>query len=117
MAEPSTTAAAGTASLIAALLALLPGIDPDAAIGAFCGALLFFISGKQEFPLWIRLAYLPISFVIGYLGGPSLLGDYLEATAVSAFIGASITVTAGIRVIESVRTLDLKAWLGPGGKK
>ncbi|MGJ7457297.1 putative holin [Halomonas sp. RA08-2] len=117
MAEPSTAVAAGTISLTAALIALLPGVEPDAAIGAFCGALLFFISGKQEFPLWMRIAYLPISFVIGYLGGPSLLGDYIEATAVSAFIGASITVTAGIRVIEGVRTLDLKAWFGSGGKK
>lgn len=117
MAEPSTAVAAGTISLTATLLALLPGVDPDAAIGAFCGALLFFISGKQEFPIWVRIAYLPISFVIGYLGGPSLLGNYLEATAVAAFIGASVTVTAGLRVIEGIRTLDLKAWLGPGGKQ
>lgn len=115
MAEPSIAVHAGSATVSAAILTLLPGIDANAVIGALCGAVLFFVSTQQELPLWIRLVYLPISFVIGYLGGPAVLGEMVEASAVSAFIGAAITVTAGLRVIDGVRTLDLKTWLG--GKK
>lgn len=113
MAEPSTTAAAGTATFTAAVIGMLPGIDANAVVGAFCGASLFVISAK-DLGLFERFAYLLISFAIGYLGGPALLGDTLglEHSAVSAFIAAAVTVTAGLRAIEGVKTLDLKAWLG-----
>jgi hypothetical protein len=114
MAEPSTATAAGTASLAALVIGMLPGIDANAVVGAFCGAALFVISAK-ELGLLERLAYLAISFLIGYLGGPATLGDMLEHSAVSAFIAAAVSVTAGLRAIEGVKTLDLKAWLG--GKK
>ena len=111
MAEPSTAAAAGTATLTAAVIGMMPGIDANAVVGAFCGASLFVISAK-DLGLFERFAYLLISFAIGYLGGPALLGDMLEQSAVSAFIAAAVTVTAGLRAIEGVKTLDIKAWLG-----
>ncbi|KJZ14006.1 hypothetical protein TW86_10430 [Halomonas sp. S2151] len=111
MAEPSTATAVATATGLAALIGWLPGVDANAVIGAFCGATLFVISAK-ELGLFERFAYLLISFAIGYLGGPALLGDMLEHSAVSAFIAAAVTVTAGLRAIEGVKTLDLKAWLG-----
>ena len=114
MAEPSTVTAAGTASITAVIVGMLPGIDANAVIGAFCGASLFVISAK-DLGLFERLAYLVISFLIGYLGGPATLGSALEHSAVSAFTAAAVTVTAGLRAIEGVRTIDLKAWLG--GKK
>lgn len=114
MAEPSTVTAAGTASLTAVLVGMLPGIDANAVIGAFCGASLFVISAK-DLGLFERLAYLVISFLIGYLGGPAMLGGALDHSAVSAFAAAAVTVTAGLRAIEGVKTVDLKAWLG--GKK
>ena len=111
MAEPSTATAVATATGLAALIGWLPGVDANAVIGAFCGATLFVISAK-ELGLFERFAYLLISFAIGYLGGPALLGEMLEHSAVSAFIAAAVTVTAGLRAIEGVKTLDLKAWLG-----
>ncbi len=111
MAEPNTATAAATATLTAALVGMLPGIDANAIIGAFCGASLFVISAK-DLGLFERLAYLLISFCIGYLGGPAMLGSMLEHSAVAAFIMSAVTVTAGLRAIEGVKTLDLKAWLG-----
>ncbi|WP_306169292.1 putative holin [Halomonas sp. MMSF_3323] len=111
MAEPSTATAVATATGLAALIGWLPGVDANAVIGAFCGATLFVISAK-ELGLFERFVYLLISFAIGYLSGPALLGDMLEHSAVSAFIAAAVTVTAGLRAIEGVKTLDLKAWLG-----
>lgn len=110
MAEPSTAAAAGTASLTALAIGMLPGIDANAVVGAFCGATLFVISAK-ELGLLERFAYLIISFWIGYLGGPATF-SMIEHTAVAAFIAASISVTAGLRAIEGVKTLDIKKWLG-----
>lgn len=115
MAEPGTMATAGTASLTALVVGMLPGIDANAVVGAFCGATLFVISAK-ELGIFERLVYLAISFCIGYLGGPATLGAYLEHSAVAAFIAAAVSVTAGLRAIEGVKTLDIKAWWG-GGKK
>lgn len=115
MADPSTATAVGSASLAAFVIGLLPGIDANAVVGAFCGASLFVISAK-ELGVFERLAYLVISFVIGYLGGPATLGSMLEHTAVSAFIASAVSVTFGLRAIEGVKTLDLRAWIG-GGKK
>lgn len=111
MAEPSTMAAAGTASVTAMVIGMLPGIDANAVVGAFCGATLFVISAK-DLGLFERLAYLFISFCIGYLGGPDTLGGIIEHTAVAAFIAAAVSVTAGLRVIEGAKTIDLKKWLG-----
>lgn len=114
MAEPSTITAAGSASLAALVIGLLPGIDANAVVGAFCGAALFVVSA-EDLRAFERIIYLFISFFIGYLGGPSTLSSILDHTAVSAFIAAACAVTFGLRAIEGVKTLDLKAWLG--GKK
>ncbi|MEQ4541134.1 MAG: putative holin [Billgrantia sp.] len=111
MADPSTTTAAATATLTAVAIGMLPGIDANAVIGAFCGASLFVISAK-DLAMFERLAYLVISFLIGYLGGPATLGSLIDHSAVAAFIASAVTVTAGLRAIEGVKTLDLKAWLG-----
>ncbi|SDG60981.1 Putative phage holin [Onishia taeanensis] len=111
MAEPSTTTAVATATGLAALVGWLPGVDANAVIGAFCGASLFVISAK-DLGLFERFAYLVISLLIGYLGGPSVLGQWITHSAVSAFIGAATAVTAGLRAIEGVKTLDLKSLLG-----
>lgn len=114
MAEPSTTSAAATAAGTATAISLVPGVDANAVIGAFCGATLFVISAK-DLSIPVRGAYLFISFAIGYLGGPSVLGQWIPHTAVSAFAASATAVTAGLRAIEGVKTLDIKAWLG--GKK
>lgn len=111
MPEPSSATFTGIATLSAALFGLLPGVDANAVVGAFCGATLFVVSAN-DIGLFKRLIYLVISFLIGYLGGPAQLGYIFEHTAVSAFIAAAISVTAGLRAIEGIRQLDLKAWLG-----
>ena len=111
MAEPNTATVATAATLTAALASALPGVDANAVIGAFCGASLFVISAK-ELGLFERLAYLVISFLIGYLGGPATLGSIIEHSAVAAFIASAVAVTAGLRAIEGAKTLDLKGWLG-----
>ncbi|WP_417329576.1 putative holin [Halomonas cupida] len=111
MTDPGTTAITKGATLAATIFGMLPGVDPNAVVGAFCGATLFVVSAK-DLGLIERLAYMVISFLIGYLGGPAMLGDIFDHTAVSAFVASAITVTAGLRAIEGVKTLDIKAWLG-----
>ncbi|WP_413615758.1 phage holin family protein [Halomonas cupida] len=111
MTDPSTTAITKGATLAATLFGMMPGVDPNAVVGAFCGATLFVVSAK-ELSIFERLTYLIISFLIGYMAGPAMLGDILDHTAVSAFVASAVTVTAGLRVIESVKTLDIKSWLG-----
>lgn len=113
MIEPSNTTALTTAVTAAWLTALLPGVDANAAVGAFCGATLFVISA-EELGIGTRAVYLIISFLIGYLGGPTTLSPWIEHSAVSAFIGAAVAVTAALRAIEGVKRVDLGRWLGGG---
>lgn len=115
MAEPSTTTVAAAAATTATAVALLPGVDGNAAVGAACGALLF-VTSARDLALPLRGLYLLISFAIGYLGGPALLGEWIEPSAVSAFVTSATVVTAGLRAIEGVRTMDVTAWLGRRGK-
>lgn len=50
---------------------LLSGIDGNAATGAMCGAVLFFLASR-EFGLAERLLYFVISLIMGYLFSPGL---------------------------------------------
>jgi hypothetical protein len=74
MAEPASTAAsvvvAGAAG--AGFAGLLTGIDTLAAIGALAGALVFFTT-TEEMPVWKRMVFLLVSFVMGYLFAPALV--------------------------------------------
>lgn len=113
MAEPSTTTALTTASAGITLAALLPGVDANAVVGAFCGATLFVISAN-ELGIGTRLAYLIISFLIGYLGGPTTLSPWFEHSAVSAFVASAVAVTLGLRAIDVAKRTDLGRWWGGG---
>lgn len=50
---------------------LLSGVDGNAATGALCGAVLFFMASR-ELGLVERLVYFAISLVMGYLFSPGL---------------------------------------------
>lgn len=69
MSEPSGVVVAGALGVGAA--GLLSGIDGNAATGALCGAMIFFMT-RREFPLAERAAYFLISLVMGYLLSPGL---------------------------------------------
>ncbi|MCC5811313.1 MAG: hypothetical protein JJU06_13165 [Ectothiorhodospiraceae bacterium] len=114
MAEPSTTAvAAGTAGVVTGA-ALLPGIDAGALLGACAGATLFVMSAK-DLGVTTRILYLAIALVMGYLGGPSVLGHIFDEPAVSAFVFAAGVVGLGNKIISGVEKIDINRWFRPKG--
>lgn len=106
MAEPSSTATAFAVASGAGMAGLLAGIDANAAVGALCGAMLYF-AAAQELPLAKRLLFFVISFVMGYLFSPALakaqiLGiGPIEFPGPAAFIAAALVVTATLAAIRS----------------
>lgn len=69
MSEPSGVVVAGALGVSAA--GLFAGVDGNAATGALCGALMFFMV-RDELPMLSRMVYFLISLVMGYLFSPAL---------------------------------------------
>ncbi len=112
MAEPTTS----TASIIVAgagLAGVMSGINADAAVGALCGALVFFAT-TQELPVARRLMFLVISFVAGYMFAPlvavtkitiPLLGTIgpMNLPGPAAFISSALVITVTLAAIKQRR--------------
>ncbi|MCD9124027.1 putative holin [Cupriavidus sp. UGS-1] len=110
MAEPGTTTAAAAASTIVGLASLFPGIDGNALIGAFAGAVLVVVTSK-DLSLGKRFAYLVISLVVGYLGAPEIVNQTpIASTGVAAFFAAALAIAVALQLIERVKTLDLRGF-------
>ena len=108
MAEPSSTAAIAAGAAGAGLAGVLAGITPDAAVGSLCGALVFF-SSNHELPIFRRLVYLVISFVMGIMFAPMLSRAELfgfgpiDLAGPSAFISSAMVVTVTLAAIKQRR--------------
>lgn len=120
MAEPASTTAsvvvAGAAG--AGFAGLLAGIDPLAAIGALAGALLFFTT-TEELPIWKRVLFLAVSFVMGYLFAPALVDVEVygirpfKYSGPAAFGAAVLVVTVALAAIKRRGRLSTEQ---PGGQ-
>lgn len=116
MAEPNSTLSLSATTGIG-LAAMLPGINGDALIGAFAGAVLFVVTAKEIGRL-TRFAYFVVSLLAGYLAAPELLGWLpIKSVGLSALIAAATIVTLTLRLIEGSQTVNLDAWLKRGGPR
>lgn len=107
MAEPASTAAsvvvAGTAGAV--LPGVLTGIDTLAAIGALAGALVFYTT-TETMPVWKRMVFLMVSFVMGYLFAPALVDFELwgirpfKYSGPAAFGASVLVVTVALAAIK-----------------
>lgn len=105
MAEPTSTTLGLAAGI--GLAALLPGIDGNALVGAFAGAAFFVLSAKEH-PILIRLAYMLISLVMGYLGAPEITGlGLFQETGVAACLAGACCVYLLQWVLDQLKKLDL----------
>ena len=106
MAEPSSGAvlAAGVVGVTA--VSLWPGVDVNAVVGAFAGAMFFVVFAKDLTPL-ARLGYFIASWVAGYYVANEVIGrEWAKTSGLVAFFGALLIVTVCI---------SLLVWFG-GGK-
>lgn len=110
--EPTSSAASAGFYLGAvAITSMLPGVNGDALIGAFAGAVVFALHAKDTF-LIKRLIYMVISIVVGYLAAPEVMSwTGLQSFSVAAFAASALIVTAALAGIDKIQTFDLASLL------
>lgn len=111
MVEPTSSAAsAATAMGAVAITSLLPGVNGDALIGAFAGAVVFALHAK-DLPLAKRLIYMAISILLGYMGaGEVIRHTPLESPAIAAFALSALIVTLALASIDRIRSFDITSF-------
>jgi cell division protein FtsW (lipid II flippase) len=106
MAEPNTTSAAASATVIG-LAGTIPGVDGDALIGAFAGATLVVVTAK-DLSIPTRVAYMAVSLVMGYLAAPEITYIVpIRSTGVAAFFAAALVIAVTLTLTERVKRADL----------
>lgn len=106
--EPTSSAASAAAlSGTVALTALMPGVNADALIGAFAGAVVFALHAK-DVRIIKRLIYMVVSFVIGYLSVPEVTHwTGLQNPTVAAFAASATVVTLALATIDRIKSFDI----------
>ena len=116
MVEPTSSAVnAATAMGAVAVTAVMPGVDGDALIGAFAGAVVFALHAK-DLPLPKRLIYMAISLLLGYLGAEEVTRHFgIQDPAVAAFALSAVIVTCALASIDRIRNFDITSFWKRGG--
>ncbi|AXE32228.1 hypothetical protein DK842_21350 [Chromobacterium phragmitis] len=123
MAEPASTSATYAAVAGASLLAMFPGLDAGAVLGAFAGAAVFVMS-SNELGVGKKLVFLALAFVAGLIAAPmatTLLATMLPArvqvsAGVGALLASALVIKVLIRLINKADSMDLLTGMKGGGK-
>ena len=111
MAEPSTGALAVTAAVGMTTASLIPGIDVNAVVGAFAGAMFFVVFARELTP-WSRFGYFLASWVLGYYVSSEVMGrNWATTSGLVAFFGALFCVVICISLLEWVQGGKTPGWL------
>ena len=113
-----TIAAAGLGGVSAA--SLIPGVDLEAVIGAFAGALFFMVMSK-DLSWKARAANFLFSWIGGYFFAAEVVArEWATTSALPALLGGRFIVAFCVSIMEFVQTGKAPGWLSiiPGiGKK
>lgn len=93
---------------------LFAGVDGDAATGALCGALIFFMA-RHELKLLPRVVYFLISLVMGYLFSPALTELTLWGIRPFVYSGPAAFGAALLVVTISLAALNRRRQVEVGG--
>lgn len=118
MAEPSSgavlaaQAAAGVAGVTGVTAAsMMPGVDVNAVVGAFAGAMFFVVFAKDLKP-WARFGYFIASWVLGYYVASEVIGrEWARTSGLVAFFGALFCVVVCISLLEWIEGGKMPGWL------
>ncbi len=106
VAAPAALGASGIA-----IAALLPGVDIDAVIGAFAGA-LFLVVFSKDLSVLARLGYLTSSWIFGYYFSTELIDRQIaQSPGLAAFIGGLLCVAICISLLEAVQSGKVPGWI------
>jgi len=112
MAEPSSVAVAASVGIVGVTAASLsPGVDVNAVVGAFAGAMFFVVFAKELTPL-ARMGYFIVSWVGGYYVSVEVIGrEWAKTSGLVAFFGALLIVTVGISLLSWFGGGKMPGWL------
>ena len=103
MAEPSSGTLVVAAAIGAGLL-----INGEAAIGALCGGIIYFVA-SAEVTIWTRIVLTFVSVVMGYISAPMLANVELmgfgpiNMPGPAAFVASSGIVTVTLAAVKAKR--------------
>jgi len=116
MVEPTssaTTAAAVTGAV--AVTSIIPGVNGDALIGAFAGAVVFALHAK-DLSITKRLVYMVVSILLGYLGADEVLRHTgMQSYTLASFGLSAVVVTLALAGIDKIRDFDIASIFRRGG--
>lgn len=111
MADASTGLVATAAIVGVTTASLVPGVDTNAVIGAFAGALFFMVFAK-DLSVWARMGYFVASWIVGYYVSNEAIGQaWAKTSGLVAFFGALFTVVVCVSLLEWVQGGKLPGWL------
>ncbi|MCY1366251.1 putative phage holin [compost metagenome] len=92
-------------------MSLLPGVDMNAVVGAFAGA-MFFVVYAKELSALARIGYFIASWIVGfYVASEFTARDWAETSGLCAFAGALLCVVIGTGVLDWAKGGAAPAWL------
>lgn len=111
MAEPSAGVLAATAVVGMTTASLIPGVDVNAVVGGFAGAMFFVVFARDLTPL-SRLGYFIASWVAGYYVASEIIGrEWAKTSGLVAFFGALFCVAVCISLLEWISGGKMPGWL------
>jgi hypothetical protein len=111
MADASTAAVAAAAVVGMTTASLIPGVDANAVIGAFAGALFFMVFAK-DLSAWARVGYFVASWIVGYYVSSEAIGqNWAKTPGLVAFFGALFTVVVCVSLLEWIQGGKMPGWL------
>lgn len=111
MAEPSAGVMATTAVVGISTATLIPGVDVNAVVGGFAGA-MFFVVFAKDLTVWSRLGYFIASWVLGYYVASEIIDrNWASTSGLVAFFGALFCVAVCISLLEWVQGGKVPGWL------
>ncbi|QEY70494.1 putative holin [Pseudomonas denitrificans (nom. rej.)] len=109
MSDSGAVAIAGLVGIGGA--SLFPGVDLNAVIGAFAGAMFFVVYAKDLSHLG-RIGYFIASWIMGYYVASEVVGrDWAKTAGLVAFVGALLCVVVGTSLLEWVQGGKTPGWL------
>lgn len=111
MTEPGSAAVAVSAVAGVGLASLMPGVDGNAVVGAFAGA-LFFVVFAGDLRLRAAIGYLLASWVFGYFAAGEIVSRAWASTSgIAAFFAAMLCVVICTGLLEWLKGGKAPFWL------
>lgn len=106
--EPTSSAASAAAAMGAvALTSVIPGVNGDALIGAFAGAVVFALHAK-DLAIAKRLIYMLVSILLGYMGADEVLRyTGMKSYTLAGFGLSAVIVTLALAGIDRIKQFDI----------